>query len=277
MREQIDFIKMNAAGNDFIIIDNRSDQYLLNEAKIAKIANRKNIGCDQLIVLLPCQEADILMDIYNTDGSKSGACGNATRCVASLIMEEKECDDISIKTTANILYCRKEGDLIAVNMGNPRLNWQDIPLLEDINTESFRMPDARLRNYDFGAVNMGNPHAITFINEPISDEEFFHIGPLVENHQLFPEKTNVEFARIIAPDHIEVRVWERGVGETLSCGSGACAVAVMAMRKGLTTQRKVRISFKGGDLFIEWASDGSVIMSGGYNKVFSGTISKEFL
>lgn len=261
------FVKMAGAGNDFVIVDARKDNHQFSAAQIAKISDRKNIGCDQFILLKNSARADLLMEIYNADGSISGACGNATRCVADILMKEKSVDKIKIETVAGILPAWREGDLIAVNMGLPKFLWQEIPLAKEQNTDDFT-----IENYHFSAVNMGNPHIVTFINQEISDQEFFDIGPKLEVHKLFPEKTNVEFAQIISANHIKVRVWERGAGETLACGSGACAVAVAAIKKNLVKREKIKTSFKGGDLFIEWLENGSVIMSGGYQKILDGIL-----
>ncbi len=266
---------MSGAGNDFVIIDARTDPYQLTAQQIAKISNRKNIGCDQLIVLRNSPSADLLMEIYNSDGSKSGACGNATRCVAAILLQEKLVDKVNIETEAGILQAWADDDLIAVNMGQPKFSWQQIPLAEEKNTDDFIVDN--INQYRFTAVNIGNPHIVTFVNQDLSNEEFFAIAPKLESNLLFPEKTNVEFAQILSPNHIKVRVWERGVGETLACGSGACAVVVVAIKKNLVVREKIKISFKGGDLFINWAEDGSVIMSGSYQTIFSGILDESFL
>lgn len=274
---QINFVKMSGAGNDFIVIDSRQHNYDLTTANIAKLCERRNIGCDQLIIIRNSDKADILMAIFNADGSESGACGNATRCIASLIMEEKDCFVINVETAAGILECKRQGNLISVNMGEPKFNYEEIPLSKKIDTNSFNIDQVDLAPFHFSAVNIGNPHVIAFLNHDISDEEFFVIGPMLENHPLFPERTNVEFANIISPEHIKIRVWERGAGETLACGSGACAVVVSAIKQKLVESRIVTASFKGGDLLIEWRADNQVVMTGGVNKIFSGIIDAKFL
>jgi len=246
---------MNGAGNDFVIFDARKSAIFLTSEQIKKISDRKNIGCDQVILIKNCNDADCLMEIYNSDGSMSGTCGNATRCVASLI----EKNEIKIKTAAGILLCKKNGDLISVDMGKPIFE-----------------KNITLFGFDFICVDVGNPHAVAFIKEKISDEKFFDIGPKIEKHEFFPNQTNVEFAHILADDLIEVRVWERGSGETLSCGSGACAVAVAAIKSNLIKSKKIITRFKGGDLIIEWNGD-SIVMTGGYQKNFEGTIDEKFL
>lgn len=254
-KTSLNFIKMNGVGNDFVIFDARKTTISLTPQQITKISDRKNIGCDQLIIMKNSIDADCLMEIYNSDGSMSGACGNATRCVVSLI----EKDEIKIKTAAGILDCKKHGDVISVNMGRPKLTG-----------------DTSLYGFDFTCVDMGNPHAVTFLDEKISDEKFFDVGPKVECDKFFPNKTNVEFVRILSDDLVEVRVFERGAGETLACGSGACAVAVAAISKGLIKSKKVTTRFKGGDLIIEWLGD-AVIMTGGFTKIFEGQIEQSFL
>lgn len=280
----INFIKMSGAGNDFIIVDSRISNQQFGSAQIAKMSNRKNIGCDQFILLKNSTKydakadikPDVFMDIYNSDGSKSEACGNATRCVASLIMKEKDSAQVHIETASGILTCDRQGSLIAVNMGKPKFDWNEIPLSKEIDTESFKIDDPLLVNFRFSAVSMGNPHVVAFIDQELDDETFFKIGPKIENHSLFPAKTNVEFVQIIAPNHLKVRVWERGAGETLACGTGACAVAVLAIKKSLIKEDKVKTSFKGGDLFIEWLEDNSVVMTGSYQKIFTGMIDEKF-
>jgi len=263
---------MSGAGNDFIIIDVRNSDYQFSATQISKISDRTNIGCDQFVLLKNSLEADLLMEIYNSDGSFSAACGNATRCVAAILMAEKFIDKVTIETAAGILSAWVEGDLIAVNMGQPKFSWSEIPLSEPKNTDDFMIVGRH-----FAAVNMGNPHIITFINQDLSNQEFLTLGSNLEVHPLFPQRTNIEFAQILSPNHIKVRVWERGAGETLACGSGACAVVVVAIRKNLVAKEKTKVSFKGGDLFIEWSNDGSVIMSGGYQKIAEGVLDESLL
>ena len=263
---------MSGAGNDFVIFDARGTHIHLTSKQIAKISDRRNIGCDQLIVMKNGEGVDCVMEIYNSDGSLSGACGNATRCVASILFSEKQAAEIKIQTAAGVLKCKQVGDLISVNMGIPSFDWQRIPLSEAIDSQKIT-----IFGFDFACVNVGNPHVVTFVNAPLSDEEFFRVGPQVETHMIFPQKTNVEFAQIISDDLIEVRVWERGSGETLACGSGACAVAILAIRKGLVKSKKITTRFKGGDLQIEWnGDDTSVIMTGGFEKIFDGAIDAKF-
>jgi diaminopimelate epimerase len=255
-KNNYNFVKMSGAGNDFVIFDARKENITLTSDQIQNISDRRNIGCDQLIIIKKAQTGfDCEMEIYNCDGSKSGACGNATRCVAAIICDDLQQSEIKIKTAAGVLECKKNGELISVNMGKPKFT-------ENIS----------LFGFDFKCADVGNPHAVTFIKDKISDQDFFEIGSKVENNSFFPSKTNVEFAQIISDELIEVRVFERGVGETLACGSGACAVATLAMKNSLINSKKVTIRFTGGDLIIEQKDDSSIIMTGGYEKITEGTV-----
>lgn len=273
---KIAFTKMSGLGNDFVIFDARSEEINLSEEQISKISQKNNskdnIGCDQLIIIKNADDATCLMEIYNSDGSKAGACGNATRCVAAILFDEINTNSVTIKTSAGILPCSlQNNNEIAVNIGIPKFNWQEIPLSKNIDSQKINFFD-----FEFACVNVGNPHAVTFIKNDISDEVFFDIGPKIENNPLFSEKTNVEFAKIISDNLIEVRVWERGAGETLACGTGACAVAILAIKKQLINSNETTIRFKGGDLKIKYSNNQSVIMCGGYKYEFKGHIDNEF-
>lgn len=249
---------MSGAGNDFVVFDAREATISLTSEQIKKISDRKNIGCDQLIVMRNSAEADCLMEIYNSDGSVSSVCGNATRCVASLLKKS----EVKIKTAAGILKCWKNGDLISVNMGKAKFTG-----------------DVALQGFNFTCIDVGNPHAVTFIKEKIPDEKFFDAAAKVVTDKFFPNQTNVEFAQILSDDLIEVRVFERGTGETLACGSGACAVAVVAIKNNLVKSKKITTRFKGGDIIIEWngrEDNDSIIMTGGYTKIFDGVIDEKF-
>ena len=262
-----DFVKMSGASNDFIIIDNRLNLKKIDVEIVKKICHRQNIGCDQLILINNSSDnsAEIAceMQIFNSDGSESSTCGNATRCVAKIIFDEDlSKDKIKIKTQAGILDCFKiNEDLIKVNLGAPKV----------IN------PQITLEGFDFIHINVGNPHAVCFVASIPQDEIFFKTGAKVENNlQYFPQKTNVEFAKIINDSLIEVRVFERGVGETLACGSGACAVGFSAIYKNLIKNKSVTVRFKGGDLLIEF--DGTnIFMTAGTQKIFKGIIDEDFL
>lgn len=263
----LNFLKMNAAGNDFIIFDARNSKIELSDIYIQKLCNRTNIGCDQLAILKKSSRAQCFMEIYNQDGSPSAVCGNLTRCVAALIMEEEKSSAIVIETAAGLLNCWRHsndkisGDNISVEMA--------VPIFE----KNFSYQDL-----DFFCVNMGNPHAVIFVDYMPQDVDFFDIAPKVEIDPFFVKKTNVEFAKIISDKIIEVRVWERGAGETLACGSGACAVVAAAIKNKLIAGNKIITRFKGGDLTIEWSGNekSPIIMTGGYKKVFAGVLDENF-
>jgi diaminopimelate epimerase len=263
------FIKMHGCGNDFVILDARTEALNLTQEQIRRIADRRfGVGCDQVIVMEPSSRGDVFMRIYNPDSSESGACGNATRCVASLIMNGQ--DRAVVETVAGLLPCAKlpNGE-ITVDMGAPRLDWRQIPLAADTDTLHAGIGEGNIS--DPVCVNVGNPHAVFFVE----DAEAVPIeaaGSKFEKDSLFPERANIEFAQVIDRQTIKARVWERGAGVTLACGSGACAVAVAAVRRGLT-DRKVVIHMDGGKLTLEWReSDNHVYMTGPATAVFEGVI-----
>lgn len=271
------FYKMNGLGNDFVIIDTRDGGKVPSSAAISRMADRRlGVGFDQFIVLEPAPAgADVFMRIYNGDGTEAEACGNASRCVGCMIMKETGKDEVTIATVAGNLTARAAGDgLFTVNMGKPRLAWDQIPLAREMDTRTLDLtvgPADEPVLSEPGAVSMGNPHCVFFVDRvPTNDIESF--GPLIEHHKLFPARTNVEFAEILGPHDIRLRVWERGTGVTRACGSGACATAVAAHRRGLTS-RSVNIELDGGTLHIEWdeATD-HVLMTGPVATNFKGTL-----
>lgn len=270
------FIKMHGLGNDFIVVDLRYGGELPPKDKIAALTNRKTgIGCDQFIPVLPAKsdKADCFMRIFNApDASEVEACGNATRCVADLLMKDLGKDAVTIETVAGFLECTRESDGgITVDMGVPKLDWNNIPLSKemdtlDINTKTSNLPNGV-------GVNIGNPHCVFFLDEDVEDFDVKGIGSKIENHALFPNKTNVEFCNIMDRQTIRMRVWERDAGETDACGSGACATAVAAMRRGLV-DRKCRVILNGGGLTFHWReSDDHILMSGPATYVFDGEVS----
>lgn len=274
---QYPFIKMHGIKNDFVIIDTRNKRITIPKKHIQHIADRHvGVGCDQLIVVSNTKKADIKMTIYNQDGTESGACGNATRCVAMLWMDEHKCNRVSIETSAAILHAsrHKQSHIISVDMGAPRLEAKDIPLCDQsLDPEHLVLPDIPLSDI-LGkgiAVNMGNPHIVFFVDN-IHDIDLHVVGPIIEHHTYFPERANVNIAHITEDQDIELRVWERGVGETLACGSGACATAVAACVKGLV-DRHVSVCLKGGILHIDWQEeDNHVVMTGEAETSFTGVI-----
>lgn len=265
------FRKMHGLGNDFAILDLR-DGGIVDKALVKKIADRKRgIGCDQVLTMeKPVKQgANFLMRIYNPDGTEAGACGNGTRCVARLYMDMEKQSACTVETKAGLLACNDRGGSVEVDMGVPKLGWKDIPLAEERDTLHLGMSDGPLP--DPVAVSMGNPHAVFFVDD-VNKYDIAALGPQVERHVLFPERTNVEFAQVLSPDKIRMRVWERGAGITEACGSGACATIVAAVRRGLTG-RKAEIILDGGSLFLEWrAGDDHVLMTGPATLVFKGQI-----
>lgn len=272
------FLKMHGLGNDFVIIDGRISGFLPDEAFCLRVADRhRGVGYDQLIVLGPPQspEADFYMHMYNADGSKAGACGNATRCVARLLFEETGRSAGVVQTMAGLLKVwREEGDLIAVDFGPPRLDWQEIPLAGVNDTNNLVM--SGLAVPPACCVNMGNPHAVFFVPD-VEAIDLTAIGPLLEHHALFPERANIEFAQVRGPHEIRMRVWERGTGITQACGSGSCATLVAAVRRGLSA-RSAAIHLDGGRLNVSWReADKHVILSGPTALSYSGVLSDELL
>ena len=272
----LSFKKMNGLGNDFVVIDARNQNVSMTPEIAARIANHTTgIGCDQLIVIEKGEvPADAFMRIFNRDGSEVDACGNASRCVGQLLMDETGKDKVSLETNAGLLRVFPATTGVTVDMGAPKFDWQDIPLSERMDT---RNVDVKLGPIEApvlmgpSAVNVGNPHAIFFVdNVDAYDLEKF--GPLVEFHPLFPEQTNVELAQVIDETHIRLRVWERGVGITQACGTGACATAVAAARKNLSG-RHVTVTLDGGDLDIEWReANNRIYMTGPTTLDYEGEI-----
>jgi diaminopimelate epimerase len=263
------FLKMHGLGNDFVVIDSRGRDAVVTPALARALGDRnRGIGFDQLAEIRDAEGADFTLDFWNSDGSRAGACGNATRCVSDLVMRQTGQDSISLFTTRGVLSARRVDGLVSVNMGAPQLDWADIPLARAVDPLHLPLPG------DPVGVGMGNPHCVFFV----PDAEAVALttdGPRFETDALFPQKTNVEFVSVIGRDHLRMRVWERGAGITLACGSGACAVAVAAHLRGLTG-RKVRLDVDGGTLEIDWREDG-VWMTGAVTFVFEGQLSPDFL
>jgi diaminopimelate epimerase len=265
----IPFMKMHGAGNDFVVIDGRSQSLGLTPPLIRWLADRRlGIGCDQLISLEPAEGADVFMRIHNPDGSESGACGNATRCVAALLGEQTGRRDFTIRTLAGDLPSVLLPDgRVTVDLGPPRLDWAEVPLAREVDTLHLPLADESVA--DPAACSMGNPHATFFVPDVDIAER---LGRRFETDALFPDRANIGFAQILAPDRIRLRVWERGAGLTLACGSGACAALVNAARRGLTG-RAARMILDGGVLDIAWReSDGHVLMTGPAVTSYIGTV-----
>ena len=275
-----DFVKMNGLGNDFVILDCRQDPLELTSSQTRAIADRRyGVGCDQLIVLAPSSRADAFMRINNPDGSEVGACGNATRCIGQRLMIESGCTEATIETRAGVLVATRAAAGVTVDMGRPVLDAVSIPLsVADVDTACVRLDVSSLKAGlpdTFSAVNMGNPHAIFFVGD-VNAHELERIGSLLENNPIFPERANISLVAVQTRHHLIQRVWERGAGLTLACGSGACAAVVASYRAGLT-ERHVRVSLPGGDLTIEWRGDDHVLMTGGVATAFSGRLDPSLL
>jgi diaminopimelate epimerase len=261
---RVPFIKMHGLGNDFVVLDGRVETVLeINAQLAAALADRRTgIGCDQLILLEPSDKADFRMRIFNADGGEVGACGNATRAVGLL-----HGGTARIETAGGIVAIAPADGGIAVDMGEPRFGWDQIPLAYAMDT--LAMPVAWEELEAPSTVNVGNPHAVFFV--PDCDAvDLARLGPEIEHDPLFPERVNVNVATVVSRGAIRLRVWERGAGLTRACGTGACATAIAAMRRGLT-DRRVTVSLPGGPLLIEWTADGRIIMTGPAAESFRGT------
>lgn len=267
------FMKMHGAGNDFVVLDGRARPLRLSPAQAQQIADRRRgVGCDQIIIMEPGEDADVFMRILNADGSEAGACGNATRCVAALMAEETGARRINIRTVSALLPAEIAGPgLVQVDMGPPGLEWEQIPLAAPADTLHLKIAMGPVE--DPAACSMGNPHATFFVDDlaylPVET-----IGPVLERHKQFPDRANIGFAHVESPERIRLRVWERGSGLTLACGSGACAALVNAHRRGLAG-RHAALLLDGGELVITWREqDGHVLMQGPVVAAFSGQLAE---
>ena len=274
---ELAFIKMHGLGNDFVILDRRDGKGTLSQASVRAITDRRSgIGCDQLIIMEPANaaEADVFMRIYNPDGSEAGACGNATRCVAELMMNEKKSDHVIIETISGLLDTERTPDgLYSVDMGPAKFDWRDIPLSEACDTLNMPISEGELSGPV--GVSVGNPHAVFFVDDAEA-VDLASVGPVIEHHKLFPQRTNVEVVQVLTNNKIRLRVWERGAGITRACGSGACAAVVAAAQRKLT-DRTVEVVLDGGSLKIEWLADNNILMTGPVATSFSGTMAHELL
>jgi diaminopimelate epimerase len=272
------FLKMNGLGNDFVVVEARPQSpygpFAPSEAEARAIADRENgIGCDQLIAIEPSSNADAFMRIWNADGGLVEQCGNAARCVGWLLMEASGKDSVRLETPVGVHEVGRAGEkTVTVDMGKPGLDWRDIPLEEAMDTRGIELQVGPIDNpvlHTPGAVSMGNPHVVFFVKDaetaPVRE-----VGSMIEHHRLFPQRTNVEFCQVKARDKLRVRVWERGVGVTKACGTGACAALVAANRRSLC-DRKATVEMDGGDLVIEWRrEDDHVLMTGPVAVEFAG-------
>ena len=269
---ELPFIKMHGLGNDFVLFDARRAPLALDPARVRAVADRHTgVGCDQVIALEPPQGegTDAFLRFWNRDGGEVGACGNGTRCAARLLLDESGRDAVALETAAGALTAREGGgDRVSVDMGPARLDWREIPLARACDTLHVAVGAGPLG--DAVAVNMGNPHAVFFVDdaEAVPLET---LGPALETDPLFPEHANIGVAQRIADDRLRLRVWERGAGLTRACGTGACAAAVAGARRGLTG-REVTTVLDGGELGIRWRDDGHVEMTGACVRSFTGVL-----
>lgn len=264
------FMKMHGAGNDFVIIDSRGQTAVMMPELARALGDRnRGIGFDQLAEILAGTNEGIVLNFWNADGSTAGACGNATRCIADLIMAESAQDELAITVLDRSLFARRDaGGNIWVNMGKPQTDWQTIPLAQDIDPMHLPLPG------DPAGVGMGNPHCVFFVDDADATD-VAQLGARYETDPLFPCATNVEFVQVIAPDKLRMRVWERGTGITLACGSGACAALVAGHQRGLCGDR-VSIDVDGGTLGVDWRDDG-VWLTGPTAYVCDGVLTPAFL
>lgn len=267
------FIKMHGLGNDFVIIDGRGDAPALSPAQVQNVADRRlGVGCDQLIRLeAPADgRAHLFIRILNADGSEAEACGNAARCVAQRAMAETGTESVMLETAAGLIEARAGADgAITVDMGPPALDWRDIPLASEADTLELDIQAGPLRGPS--AVGMGNPHMVFFV-DAAEAIDLDALGPELEHHPIYPNRANVEVVAVTAPGRLRMRVWERGVGITPACGSGACAALVAAHRRGLAG-RRAEVTLDGGTLVIQWRdADGHVELTGPVATAFSGVL-----
>jgi diaminopimelate epimerase len=256
--------KMDGLGNDFVIIDQRDQNFNLSKDQIVKICDRDFIGCDQLIFIQKSKKKDAGIVFYNSDGSITDACGNGTRCVANFLSKENNDNEVILWTSSGALKSKiLDNNLVETEMGAPKTIWKDIPLNKDLDTKNLNIKIFSKNNVEHvggTSINVGNPHIVFFVDN-IEDYDLEKIGPEIENHNYFPEKCNVTLAKIMNKNLINVKVWERGVGLTKACGTAACATAVAANINGLT-DKKTDIEFALGKLSISIDENNSIHMKG---------------
>lgn len=266
----IGFMKMHGAGNDFVIIDSRGREAVVTQALARALGDRhRGVGFDQLAEIRDSDVADFALDFWNSDGSRAGACGNATRCVCDFVMKELGRDAVTLVTARGDLRAVRLVDgRVSVNMGHPQRDWAEVPLSHAVDTLHLPLPG------DPVAVGMGNPHCVFFVADA-ERVDLQAVGPGFEHDPLYPQRTNVEFASLVGPDRLRMRVWERGAGVTLACGSGTCATVVAAHLRGLTG-RSVTVDADGGVLQVDWREDG-VWLTGPVAHVMDGVLTPAFL
>ena len=278
----IPFRKMNGLGNDFVVLDARARPLVISEIIAKAIADRKTgIGCDQLIVLEKSSGYDVRMRIWNAEGGEVQSCGNASRCIADLLFDENETNTATISTKGGLLIASKAGDkMVTIDQGLPKFGWKDIPLSEPFaDTRHIEMQYGPIDHpliHSPSVVNVGNPHCIFWVDD-LDVVDLSRAGPMLENHPLFPERANISFAKVMARDHIILRVWERGAGLTKACGTAACATMAAGHRIKII-DAKCKITLPGGDLHMEVReSDGHVLMTGPVAYEFDGFLPEGLL
>jgi len=270
------FVKMNGIGNEIVVVDMRAGGGKIEAEEARAAASPDGTPYDQLMALYQPRTAgtDAFIRIYNNDGSEAGACGNGMRCVADLVSKENGKSELTFETTTGVLNCWKGADgQFTVDMGPPRFKWNEIPLAEEFrDTRAIELQIGPIDNpalHSPSVVSMGNPHAIFWVDD-VNAHDLSRLGPLLENHPIFPERANITLAHIVSRDHIIIRTWERGAGLTKACGSAACAAAVAAARLR-RTNRKVKVTLPGGELIIDWReTDDHVLMTGPVEFEFKG-------
>jgi diaminopimelate epimerase len=273
----IPFTKMNGLGNEIVVVDLRPSPKIFKAGEVAAIAADRTSRFDQMMVLHAAKTkgTEAFVRIYNADGSEAGACGNGMRCVAWLLAQALGRNSFKVETTAGVLDCEvRDTASITVDMGEPRFNWQDIPTAEEFrDTRMIELQIGPIDNpvlHSPSVVNVGNPHAVFWVDD-VEAHDLARLGPMLENHPIFPERANISLAQVTARDAITLRTWERGAGLTLACGSAACAAAVCAARKKLT-DRKVTVTLPGGPLVVEWTADNRILMTGPVQFEYEGAI-----
>ncbi len=276
-RQPISFTKMNGLGNEIVVVDLRGTQQTITPDNARAIAAGPQSHFDQLMILRDAKSAgvDAGVQIFNTDGSEAGACGNGMRCISWLLAQQLGKQDLVFETSAGRLRAKvRDIDAITVDMGEPRFDWAAIPLSEPFaDTRNIELQIGPIDDpilHSPSVVNVGNPHAVFWVDD-VQAYDLARFGPLLENHPLFPDRANISLAHVVSATHIAVRTWERGAGLTQACGSAACASAVCAARKGLT-ERRLTVSVPGGDLAIEWTAENRILMTGPVQLDHHGTV-----
>jgi len=266
--------KMDGLGNDFIIFDNRKKSISLTKNQVIKISNRNYIGCDQVIFIDKDESSNAFLKFYNSDGGETSACGNGSRCVAYFLMKENNSKKISLRTKVGILQAElNDKNLVSINMGQPSFEWNKIPLSKKIDNQNLKIKINSIDGKEIMggfSLSVGNPHVIFFV-EDFNQFNLEDIGPKIENHSYFPEKSNVTLASIKNKKNVKVKVWERGAGLTKACGTAACATAVSGAILKLN-ERCVDVEFEEGLINIDWKNDNNIYMSGKVSEVKKITV-----